>query len=92
MQELEALKAAVPGFIRRKGRSGSRISALEAAYEKECRFVLVPDERCGDGGAQEGAGATSHFQGTVARSPGPYSISVVRCNAIEFTVIYFDTD
>jgi len=33
MQELEALKAAVPGFMRRKGRSGSRISALEAACE-----------------------------------------------------------
>ena len=34
MQELEALKAAVPGFMRWKGRSGSRISALEAAYEE----------------------------------------------------------
>jgi hypothetical protein len=28
------LKAAVPGFVRRKGRSGGRISALEAAYEE----------------------------------------------------------
>src|SRR5450759_147142 len=31
MQELDALKAAVPGFVRRNGRSGGRISALEAA-------------------------------------------------------------
>jgi len=41
MQELEALKAAVPGFMRRKGRSGSRISALEAAYE-EYRLTVSP--------------------------------------------------
>jgi len=33
MQGLDALKAAVPGFVRRKGRSGCRISALELAYE-----------------------------------------------------------
>jgi len=34
MQWLDALKAAIPGFVRRKGRSGGRISALEAAYEE----------------------------------------------------------
>ena len=34
MHGLNALKAAVPGFVRRKGRSGGRISALEAAYEE----------------------------------------------------------
>jgi len=34
MQELDALKAAVPGFMRRKGRNRARITALEAAYEE----------------------------------------------------------
>lgn len=34
MQGLDALKAAVPGFVRRKGSSGGRISALEEAYEE----------------------------------------------------------
>ena len=32
MQGLNALKTAVPGFVRRKGCSGGRISALEVAY------------------------------------------------------------
>jgi|GEM_PF-1801193 len=34
MQGLDALKAAVPGFVRRKGRNRARITALEAAYEE----------------------------------------------------------
>ena len=38
MQGLDALKAAVPGFVRRKGRSGGRISASEEAYE-EYQFI-----------------------------------------------------
>ena len=48
MQGLDALKAAVPGFMRRKGRSGGRISALEAAYE-EYRFtrLLLKSKRRG---------------------------------------------
>ena len=33
MQGLDALKAAVQGFVRRKGRNRARITALEAAYE-----------------------------------------------------------
>jgi len=41
MQGLEALKAAVPGFVRRKGRSGGRISALEAVYE-EYQLTDIP--------------------------------------------------
>src|SRR5450759_1977106 len=48
MQGLDALKAAVPGFMRRKGRTGGRISALEAAYE-EYRFtrLLLKSKRRG---------------------------------------------
>ena len=42
MQGLDALEAAVPGFMRRKGRSGSRILALEAAYEE---YQLIIDLR-----------------------------------------------
>ena len=38
LQGLDALKATVPGFVRRKGRSGGRISALEAVYEG-CRSI-----------------------------------------------------
>ena len=33
MQGLDASKAAVQGFVRRKGRNRARITALEAAYE-----------------------------------------------------------
>jgi hypothetical protein len=34
MKGLDALKAAVPGFVRRKGRGRDRISALEASYRE----------------------------------------------------------
>ena len=41
MQGLGSLKAAAAGFVRRKGQSGGRISALEEAYG-EYRLEYLP--------------------------------------------------
>ena len=62
MQGLDALKAAVPGFVRRKGRSGGRISALEAAYgEYQVRCVTTTACRAG----HQSKGWSEHETGNI---------------------------